>query len=261
MNIGEKIYQLRTEKNLSQGDLADMLQVSRQSVSKWENDTAVPDLDKLIKLGDVFEISLDELVGREKKIEKSQSKLEKFKNSLTKTQFSGCVFILISILSAIIPFIRFLAVPSVACGIICLLVKKYAWYWCIWAAYLPLRASASYLFVISMFLGDFLLYILRIAEIVFMIVMAVVTYRYLKDIKFNFKQTTKIILLLLSAVSLLAYIAWYIFSGIELYSEPNGSGTSLDFLTYTIFNPVLTALFGAAMIYMVSYIREARQKK
>ena len=56
MNLGEKIYQLRTEKNLSQGDLADRLDVSRQSVSKWENNTAVPDLDKLIKICDIFTI-------------------------------------------------------------------------------------------------------------------------------------------------------------------------------------------------------------
>lgn len=37
MNIGEKIYKLRTEKNLSQGDLAEIVEVSRQSVSKWES--------------------------------------------------------------------------------------------------------------------------------------------------------------------------------------------------------------------------------
>ena len=66
MNLGERIYQLRNERNLSQGDLADRLEVSRQSVSKWENNMAVPDLDKLIKLCDIFEISLDELTGREK---------------------------------------------------------------------------------------------------------------------------------------------------------------------------------------------------
>ncbi len=47
MSIGKKIFELRTAKNLSQGDLAEILDVSRQSVSKWETDSAVPDLDKL----------------------------------------------------------------------------------------------------------------------------------------------------------------------------------------------------------------------
>ena len=64
MNIGERIYQLRTERTLSQEELSNLLEVSRQSVSKWETNTSVPDLDKLIKLCDVFEVTLDELTGR-----------------------------------------------------------------------------------------------------------------------------------------------------------------------------------------------------
>ena len=62
MSLGENIYRLRTEKSWSQGDLADALDVSRQSISKWENNLAAPDLDKLIKLHHIFEVSLDELV-------------------------------------------------------------------------------------------------------------------------------------------------------------------------------------------------------
>ena len=62
MNLGESIYKNRTQKNWSQTDLADALDVSRQSVSKWENNTATPDLDKLIKMASLFEVSLDTLV-------------------------------------------------------------------------------------------------------------------------------------------------------------------------------------------------------
>lgn len=63
MNLGENIYRLRTEKHMSQGDLADALEVSRQSVSKWENNSATPELDKLIKMSGLFDVSLDALVG------------------------------------------------------------------------------------------------------------------------------------------------------------------------------------------------------
>lgn len=63
MTLGENIYRLRSEKNMSQLDLADALEVSRQSVSKWENDSAVPELEKLMKMAKLFEVSLDELVG------------------------------------------------------------------------------------------------------------------------------------------------------------------------------------------------------
>ncbi len=62
MNLGEHIYNLRSQRNLSQGDLADALGVSRQSISKWENNSAVPELDKLVKLSELFDVTLDELV-------------------------------------------------------------------------------------------------------------------------------------------------------------------------------------------------------
>ena len=62
MDLSGTIYRLRTERNLSQGDLAEALGVSRQSVSKWETGGSVPDLDKLVKLSQLFGVSLDELV-------------------------------------------------------------------------------------------------------------------------------------------------------------------------------------------------------
>ena len=62
MNLGERIYHYRTGKNMSQGDLADALEVSRQSVSKWENNTAVPELDKIVKMATLFGVSLDTFV-------------------------------------------------------------------------------------------------------------------------------------------------------------------------------------------------------
>ena len=65
MKLGNNIYLLRTRKGLSQGDLADALDVSRQSVSKWETGGATPDLDKLLALCDLFGVTLDELVRGE----------------------------------------------------------------------------------------------------------------------------------------------------------------------------------------------------
>ena len=62
MSLGERIYKLRTEKGMSQGDLADALEVSRQSISKWETNGSVPELDKLVTLSEIFGVSSDELV-------------------------------------------------------------------------------------------------------------------------------------------------------------------------------------------------------
>ena len=62
MTLAERILELRTRQKLSQGDLAERLEVSRQSVSKWETGQSVPELDKLIKLADLFGVSVDQLV-------------------------------------------------------------------------------------------------------------------------------------------------------------------------------------------------------
>ena len=71
MNLGENIFKYRTRCNLSQGDLADALEVSRQSVSKWENNSAVPELGKIIKMAALFDVSLDTLIF-DKQEEKSE---------------------------------------------------------------------------------------------------------------------------------------------------------------------------------------------
>lgn len=54
MSIGERITELRTRKNLSQGELASALSVSRQAISKWENDQSSPDTIHLIQLADLL---------------------------------------------------------------------------------------------------------------------------------------------------------------------------------------------------------------
>lgn len=61
--LGEKIYLLRKERGLSQEELADKLNVSRQSVSKWETDQSVPDYDNVAAMCAFFGVSLDGFTG------------------------------------------------------------------------------------------------------------------------------------------------------------------------------------------------------
>ena len=65
MTLGEKITKQRKELNYTQEQLADILGVSRQSVSKWESDIAYPETDKLIELGKLFDCSMDYLLKEE----------------------------------------------------------------------------------------------------------------------------------------------------------------------------------------------------
>lgn len=61
MSIGERISDLRKERNISQGQLADSLGITRQAVSKWENDLAVPDALKMIQLADILDTDIEYL--------------------------------------------------------------------------------------------------------------------------------------------------------------------------------------------------------
>lgn len=62
MSLSEKLYALRKKQGLSQEQLAEQLNVSRQAISKWESGQSVPDTDKLLAIGGYFHVSLDYLL-------------------------------------------------------------------------------------------------------------------------------------------------------------------------------------------------------
>lgn len=62
MEFHNKLYQLRKQRGLSQEELANRLHVSRQTISKWEVGDSTPDMETLVAISALFEISLDELV-------------------------------------------------------------------------------------------------------------------------------------------------------------------------------------------------------
>lgn len=151
MSIGNNIYKLRTAENMSQGDLADRIDVSRQSVSKWETDAAVPDLDKLMKLCDVFGVSLDEITGRVADRQDNIEAVERKKHPSAQT-IIGYVLFAFSLLLALIPFILgdcifLLAIaPSfTVSGLLCLFAKEKAFYWCIWSLLAPIVIALPFL--------------------------------------------------------------------------------------------------------------------
>ncbi len=143
MTLGQNLARLRAEKNLSQGDLADALEVSRQSVSKWETDASIPEL---------FGVTLDELVkGEAPRSEEEAGRTEDAASAplliaaprRETRQIVGVILLcfgaLIGILIALFGgalggFI--LALPLFVCGTVCLTVKRRAGLWCAWALYL-----------------------------------------------------------------------------------------------------------------------------
>lgn len=62
MNLGEQLKKLRESKGFSQEDVAKKIGVTRQAVCKWENDKSYPDIDNLILLSEMYNVTLDELI-------------------------------------------------------------------------------------------------------------------------------------------------------------------------------------------------------
>lgn len=69
MTFGEKLYQLRKERGLSQEALAEKLHTSRQAISKWENNNGYPETEKIILISKIFQITLDDLLMEEREME------------------------------------------------------------------------------------------------------------------------------------------------------------------------------------------------
>lgn len=91
MKFCEKLQKLRKEKGYSQEQLADLLEVSRQSVSKWESGTTYPEMDKLLSLCKIFNVTLDDLTNDEVTTKKISEK--------RKNNFNNLVYVILDIIS------------------------------------------------------------------------------------------------------------------------------------------------------------------
>lgn len=109
MKFSEKLENLRKSKGMSQEALAQKLNVTRQTVSKWELDQTTPDMSKLIEISKIFEISLDELANNNN-IETSNSETTYKESSIEKNnkKISVIIFIIGLIISIILCGIGFI---------------------------------------------------------------------------------------------------------------------------------------------------------
>lgn len=153
MLLAEKIFSLRTARSMSQDDLAEKLEVSRQSVSKWETGQSTPDLYKIIRLSDLFGVTVDDLVrGGEAPQPPEPSQPQEpqeqpqpqviyvhQRRELTGTQTAGVVLAVAGTILAVIGLISiaFLLLPALALIILSLpliLSKKHSWLIAGWVA-------------------------------------------------------------------------------------------------------------------------------
>lgn len=128
MTLGKRLKQIRVNKGFSQADVASFLNISRQSISRWETDKSYPDIDNLVELSKYYEISIDELLTKTKhlqqevkqeteqmnkdinKIENNHKKLDQFLSSDSDVSWVLLLFTVFSI--AIAPF-GLIAIPLI----------------------------------------------------------------------------------------------------------------------------------------------------
>lgn len=158
MTFGQKLSKLRKEKNFTQEQLADILAVSRQSVSKWESDSAYPETDKLISLSRIFECSVDYLLKDECDYKYNAKNTVKVPSNHQK--ILGYVLVAVSLISGVLVTLLadnedqlFILLPIIfsvlACGMICLFVNYRAGYWCAWAALSPITLMLPFIIGLS----------------------------------------------------------------------------------------------------------------
>ncbi len=130
MRLGERVYELRRRNGLSQGELANELNVSRQSVSKWENGQSSPEIENLIAMSPIFHVSVDEIINsvlplsRESEAEEVGCQSDK--------PILGYIFLGIGILLGVLGiflnfFICILGVVLLIVGICAITFKKGQW--------------------------------------------------------------------------------------------------------------------------------------
>lgn len=191
-NLGEQIYFYRRKCGLSQLDIAEKLDVSRQSVSKWENDVATPELDKLVLLSEIFGITLDELVHGTKTSGETIEKTSpaKVENNLIRQIFAA-IFMVLSLISFFFydPHISFfLFTPLFITGI--LLIKRPSrtgmflmWTWFLSLDAFFLQVGTPFRQGIILFLYFFLL-----------IPLIIITVASFRNQKFDFSRKARIFL-------------------------------------------------------------------
>ena len=122
MNIGEKLYELRKGKNLSQEEVADKLNVTRQTISKWETNGSTPDFDKIKPLCDLYEITADELLtGVKKETEEQPMNKQEVKKERANGIAAGVLFYFIAVIWIMVAIPVLLINPITASAIFLLL--------------------------------------------------------------------------------------------------------------------------------------------
>ena len=150
MSIGQNIKKYRKEKGYTQRELADLIGVSVQAVSKWENNSAVPDLERIVKMSEIFGISIDELIkgetteGSSREALKSEPPQVLRNPPMPTRKIAGLMLFGMAFITSLVLFVvggfqgLLFGIPFLVFGLISFFCEKYTLLKCLWALYLML---------------------------------------------------------------------------------------------------------------------------
>ena len=291
MTLGENIVRLRTQRNWSQGDLADALDISRQSVSKWETDASVPELEKLLKLSELFGVTLDALVRGEDApqsepaaaeaqnapssfVPQAVPAREKSRSIIgTALLCTGAVIMLCLLLLGSIFSGLLFGAPFFICGIICLTARSRAGLWCGWAVYacvdlyLRFATGLSWTTIFMTHLWTPEMNYMRLAiswvQLLSMLVMIVCTARSYRTLRLpaTKKEVTWLIAGWLAALVVLPLLMSYGVMPLLLDDLGNYSNISPYFLLNVVYSYARLALVNVLLVRLLAVWRAKREEK
>ncbi|MBQ7319589.1 MAG: helix-turn-helix transcriptional regulator [Clostridia bacterium] len=267
MKLSEQIYTLRIARNMSQGDLADALEVSRQSVSKWETGAAVPDLDKLLRMSELFGVTLDTLVrGESAAVQVEPQPAPALPQAsgappqdISQTQrilgfcllgFSALTWLLVTLLGDFFAGLL-LALPFLAFGIICL-KAHHAWLVCCWLILFIVQG-------ISLFLdGSLGIWVRRVSYIIFLALLAITLYAYKRQSRITTKRNIVIFCALLAGI-VLSYVTASLLFTSPFFAEQ--LPFMLMLILFYLFCYAGRILLIIALVYAVAMLRYYKANK
>ncbi|MBQ2881047.1 MAG: helix-turn-helix domain-containing protein [Clostridia bacterium] len=156
-SFGMKLSELRKQNGMTQLDLADKLGVTDKAVSKWERDLAYPEVENLIKISELFGVSLDLLLKGESPSVETSDVFKREADAVSKESsdslrkiigtvlicFGSLTFLVLLLWGGLLSALLFSS-PFFLCGIVCLVFKKRLGLFCSWAVFLAVCLYLGY---------------------------------------------------------------------------------------------------------------------
>lgn len=271
MTLGERITNYRKAKSLSQEDLANILNISRQSVYKWEADKSTPELDKLLAMTSIFEVSLDELIKGEKPVGKEIVVNVDTKHS--RHFIAGLVFLIGGIVVTLIMILlsgsilgAVIGLPFIVCAMICFFVRKHTALWCGWTVFtfvdlymryatgiIPSHILQSFKWTYEMNYARLAFAWIQFIVILLMIAVSVKSFGISK-VEIGKKAVTK------TVIAVIVFAVLYVLSGINLLWRFIGEAHPYSII-FSIRKEAYSLLMIAIAIYVVRMIVGMRKSK